>query len=275
MNKFSFKIALGVEYNGSYYHGWQIQAMLPSIQEKVEYALSIIANHVVHVVCAGRTDAGVHSTGQVIHFCTNSIRTDHSWIIGTNRYLPKDICIIWKKEVPWNFHARYSAISRRYRYIIYNNYCRSSIFYHGLNYFYKKLDINKMNKSAQVLIGQHDFTSFRSSYCQSRSPIRKIFYLNIFSIDCLVIIDIEANSFLHHMVRNIVGCLIEVGISKQSESWIESILILKNRSLAAPTAKSNGLYLVQVKYSTKFNIPANSIGPFFLNSHQQSCTHIY
>ncbi|QCI23219.1 tRNA pseudouridine(38-40) synthase TruA [Buchnera aphidicola] len=258
------KIALGIEYQGSNYHGWQYQKLASNIQEKVERALSIIANHVVEVYCAGRTDSGVHSTGQVVHFYTSSIRNYSSWTVGVNHYLPKDISILWKQEVPECFHARHSAISRRYRYIIYNYKCRSSIFFKGLYSFYKKLDVFKMNRAAQYLVGEHDFTSFQAINCQSITPIRKILFLKVYSIRRLVIIDIVASSFLYRMVRNIVGCLIEIGISKYSEYWIKELLSYKDRRLASPTAKSEGLYLVDVKYPNIFNLPHSPIGPFFI-----------
>jgi len=258
------KFAAGIEYQGSDYHGWQRQKSVSNVQEKVETALSIIANHSITVHCAGRTDAGVHSTEQVIHFCTSSIRSYKSWIFGTNRYLPRDISILWIKEVPNVFHARYSALSRRYRYIIYNCKYRSSIFFKGLCNFYKELDIFKMHRSAQYLIGEHDFTSFRSVNCQSVTPVRKIIFINVFSVRQLVVIDIKASSFLHHMVRNIASCLIDVGVSKYNEYWIKKLLLLKNRKLASPTARPEGLYLVKVEYSNFFNLPNYAVGPFFL-----------
>ncbi|AAO26917.1 tRNA pseudouridine synthase A (Pseudouridylate synthase I) (Pseudouridine synthase I) (Uracil hydrolyase) (PSU-I) [Buchnera aphidicola str. Bp (Baizongia pistaciae)] len=264
MYKECFKIALGIEYNGSNYHGWQYQKFASSVQEKVELALSIIANHPVRVTCAGRTDAGVHSTGQVVHFCTSSIRNDQAWILGTNRYLPKDISVIWKRDVPMHFHARYSALSRRYRYILYNNSCRSSIFYQGLKFYHRILNVEKMNQAAQYLLGEHDFTTFRSSHCQSKTPFRKILYVNVFCINCLIIIDIVANSFLYHMVRNIVGCLIEIGISKKKVTWIRDILKFKNRTSSTKIVESNGLYLVQVQYSSLFKLPICPVGPFFV-----------
>ncbi|XBC41946.1 MAG: tRNA pseudouridine(38-40) synthase TruA [Buchnera aphidicola (Kaburagia rhusicola rhusicola)] len=258
------KIALGIEYQGSNYHGWQYQKSVSNIQEKLEIALSIVANHSVDIYCAGRTDSGVHSTEQVIHFYTSSIRKYSSWVIGVNRYLPKDISVLWKKRVPEFFHARYSALSRRYRYIIYNYQCRSSIFSKGLYSFYKELNVLKMNRAAKCLIGEHDFTSFRAVDCQSCTPIRRIISLKVFSINRLVVIDITANSFLYRMVRNIVGCLIDIGISKYSEYWMEELLLSRDRKLASPTAKPEGLYLVKVRYPSIFNLPNTSIGPFFI-----------
>lgn len=265
MKKKIFKVALGVEYNGSAYHGWQYQSFASNIQEKIEFALSIIADHPIRVYCAGRTDAGVHSTGQVVHFYTYAIRSNYSWVIGVNSYLPNDISVIWKHDVPDDFHARYSALSRRYRYVIYNHYYRSSIFYQGLYYFYKKLNITSMNLAAKYLVGEHDFTAFRSSRCQSNTPIRRILYLNIFRVQRnLVIIDIIANSFLHHMVRKIVGCLLEVGTSRKKDFWIKDILKSKNKNFSILTVKPNGLYLVQVTYSSLFKLPNIPIGPFFI-----------
>lgn len=203
------KVALGVEYNGKNYHGWQRQKNHISIQEEVEQSLSKIANHKVNVICAGRTDAGVHSIGQVIHFKTTSVRSDHAWTVGVNSYLSKNISIKWIREVPDDFDARYSALQRTYRYIIYNSICRSSILYSKSNHIYKELNILKMYSDAQHLLGEHDFSSFQALGCQSFSAKRKITKINIHHINNCVIIDITANSFLYHMVRNIVGSLIQ------------------------------------------------------------------
>lgn len=209
------KIVLGVEYDGTFYHGWQRQKNVPSIQEEIEKALSIIANHKIEVISAGRTDAGVHSIGQVIHFNTTAVRKITSWTTGVNSYLSKYISILWAKEISEEFHSRYSAITRSYRYIIYNHNFRSAIFQNRVNHVYRKLDVNKMNFEAQFLLGEHDFTSFRAFNCQSNSPWRKIIKLNVQRIHDWIIIDITANSFLYHMVRNIVGSLIEIGYLKK------------------------------------------------------------
>ncbi|AEO08008.1 tRNA pseudouridine(38-40) synthase TruA [Buchnera aphidicola] len=249
------KFALGIEYNGSSYHGWQRQKKASSIQEEIETALSKIANHKINVVCAGRTDAGVHSTGQVVHFSTTTVRKITAWLIGTNSYLSQYISVKWIKSVPENFHARYSAITRSYRYIIYNNRIRSVFFQKKLNYVYKKLNEKKMFSAAQFLLGEHDFTSFRAIGCQSFSAWRKITKLNIFRLNDFVIIDITANSFLYHMVRNIVGALIDVGINKKTEFWIQELLKKKNRRYASATAPAQGLYLSSIEYPLHFNIP--------------------
>ncbi|QCI20933.1 tRNA pseudouridine(38-40) synthase TruA [Buchnera aphidicola (Hyperomyzus lactucae)] len=260
------RFALGIEYDGSFYHGWQRQKKVPSIQEEIEKALSIIANHSINITCAGRTDAGVHSIGQVVHFNTTAVRTKLSWTMGTNSYLSQYISVIWVKKVPQSFHARYSAIARSYRYIIYNNSIRSAIFQNKTNHVYKKLDVSKMQFEAQFLLGEHDFTSFRALGCQSHSPWRKITKLNIFRFKHWVIIDIVANSFLHHMVRNIVGSLIEIGVSKKKEFWIQELLQKKDRNYAGATAPAKGLYLIFVEYPLHFNLPNKNIVLFSKNS---------
>lgn len=258
------KFALGVEYDGSFYHGWQRQKTVVSIQEEIENALSIIADHKINITCAGRTDAGVHSIGQVIHFDTIAIRKDSSWTIGVNSYLSKDISIKWIRTVPKYFNARYSAITRSYRYIIYNHSFRSAIFHNRSNHIYRKLNVYDMHHASQFLLGEHDFSSFRALSCQSNSPWRKIIKLNVYRQNDWVIIDITANSFLHHMVRNIVGSLIEIGVSKRKKYWMKELLKKKNRSYAGATAPPRGLYLLFVEYPSCFNIPQLSYSPVFL-----------
>ncbi|QCI22078.1 tRNA pseudouridine(38-40) synthase TruA [Buchnera aphidicola] len=249
------KIVLGVEYDGTFYHGWQRQKNVKSIQEEIENALSIVADQKINTVCAGRTDAGVHGIGQVIHFYTTSIRKKISWIIGVNSYLSKYISIIWAKEISDKFHARYSAITRSYRYIIYNNNVRTAIFQNKVHHIYKKLDAKKMHFEAQFLLGEHDFTSFRAINCQSNSPYRNITKIDVRRIDDWIIIDITANSFLYHMVRNIVGSLIKIGVSVKKDFWIQELLNKKNRHDAGITAPAKGLYLVNVEYPLYFNLP--------------------
>lgn len=257
------RFALGIEYDGSFYHGWQRQKRVSSIQEEIERALSIIADHKIDVICAGRTDTGVHSIGQVIHFSTTSVRKKSSWSIGANSYLSKNIAIVWVKEVPESFHARYSAITRSYRYMIYNHSVRSAIFHTKINHIYRKLNAEKMYSEAQFLLGEHDFTSFRALSCQSYSPWRKIIKLNVFRFKNWVVIDITANSFLHHMVRNIVGSLIEIGISKKKEFWIKELLQKKDRNYAGATAPAKGLYLAYVEYPLHFNLPRSPYASIF------------
>ncbi|CAL4320059.1 tRNA pseudouridine(38-40) synthase TruA [Buchnera aphidicola] len=252
------KFALGLEYDGSNYHGWQRQKKnITTIQEEVEKAASIIADHNVNIICAGRTDAGVHSLGQVVHFETTSVRKNISWVLGMNTYLPSDISVKWIKKVSSDFHARYSAVSRSYRYIIYNNFSRSALFYHRSNHIHYTLNIKKMYQAGQLILGEHDFTSFRSKQCQSKTPYRKILYINVFKFKSFILIDITANSFLQNMVRNIVSCLIEIGMIKQKEEWILDILHKKDRTFCASTAVPQGLYLVSVDYPNFFNIPSS------------------
>jgi tRNA pseudouridine38-40 synthase len=247
------RIALGVEYNGNAFNGWQAQENLPTVQGCLELALSKIANESIEVFCAGRTDAGVHATGQVVHFDTNAIRDMRAWTLGTNTNLPSSIAIRWGKEVDEHFHARYSAKSRCYRYHIYNESLRPGILSGLATWQYVPLDHEAMNKAAQHLIGEHDFTSFRSSQCESKTPMRNLLKINVLREKQMVIIEVEANAFLHHMVRNIVGVLMEVGKGVRSTSWPKEVLEAKDRRLAAPTAPAAGLYLVGVKY------PADSL----------------
>ncbi|WP_225639672.1 tRNA pseudouridine(38-40) synthase TruA [Candidatus Profftia sp. (ex Adelges kitamiensis)] len=262
-NYLLYKIALGIEYDGSQYSGWQRQLDVSSVQEYLERALSKVAGEPITIFCAGRTDAGVHATGQVIHLETNVKRKDSSWIMGVNSHIPKDIAVRWIKVVNKNFHARFSAIARRYRYIIYNNRYRKAILQNGMTYFPYYLDAASMERAGQVLLGENDFTSFRSSHCQSCTPWRKVFHLKVIRLGEYVIIDIKANSFLHHMVRNIVGSLIEIGRGHYSERWIAELLKAKDRRLAAATAKSSGLYLISVDYPGHFELPKTKIGPLF------------
>lgn len=258
------KIALGIEYDGSRYFGWQRQQNVDSVQQKLEDALSIIANSPVDVFCAGRTDAGVHGTGQVVHFETDAKRPLQSWCFGTNAHLPPDIAVKWAVEVPEDFHARFSATARRYRYIIYNHKLRSAILPFGVSHYYHSLDVEKMHEAGQFLLGENDFSSFRAAQCQSHTPWRNVHHLNVSRQGDYIIVDIQANAFVHHMVRNIVGSLIEVGQGKQSAEWIKWLLEQRDRTLAAPTAKAEGLYLVDVTYPDQFSIPKGKLGPLFL-----------
>lgn len=259
-----FKLALGIEYDGSRYYGWQRQNEVRSVQEKLEKALAKVVNHPVNVFCAGRTDAGVHGTGQVVHFETTSSRADSAWTLGVNANLPDDIAVRWVKAVPETFHARFSATARRYRYVIYNQRLRPAILGNGITHFYHPLDAEKMHRAAQALLGENDFTSFRAVQCQSRTPWRNVMHLNVTRLGPYVIVDIKANAFVHHMVRNIVGSLLEIGCGNQPETWMSTLLAAKDRTLAAATAKAEGLYLVAVDYPAQFALPQPALGPLFL-----------
>lgn len=256
------RIALGIRYDGSAYHGWQVQKELRTVQGEVERALSAVADHTISVFCAGRTDVGVHANGQVVHFDTTSYRSGHSWVFGTNSHLPFDISILWAKEVDKHFHARFSAQARRYRYMIYNHKIRPSLLCKAVSWYYQPLDENQMRIAAQYFIGEHDFRSFQGAGCQSQTSVRTIFLIKIFRIQCMVIIEVQGNAFLLHMVRNIVGVLIAIGSGKKKPEWAEIILKTKDYHKRGVTAPSNGLYLVEVTYSREFSLPKTPPGPF-------------
>ncbi|MEA1065574.1 tRNA pseudouridine(38-40) synthase TruA [Erwinia sp. HR93] len=259
-----YRLALGIEYDGSRYYGWQRQREVRSVQEKLEKALSQVANESVSVFCAGRTDAGVHATGQVVHFETQAARKDAAWTLGVNANLPGDIAVRWVTEVPESFHARFSATARRYRYIIYNHRLRPAVLQRGVTHFHMPLDAGRMHRAAQCLLGENDFTSFRAVQCQSRTPWRNVMHIQVERYGAWVVVDIKANAFVHHMVRNIVGSLLEVGCGNQPEAWIAELLAAKDRTLAAATAKAEGLYLVAVDYPDAYAIPRTPLGPLFL-----------
>ncbi|RZN53980.1 tRNA pseudouridine(38-40) synthase TruA [Avibacterium paragallinarum] len=259
------KIALGIEYNGKNYFGWQKQEKVASVQECLEKAISFVANEECQIFCAGRTDSGVHATGQVVHFETNVVRAETAWSFGVNANLPDDIAVSWAKQVSDDFHARFSATARRYRYVIYNNKLRSAILPEGVTHYHQPLDHQLMHEAGQALLGENDFSSFRAAQCQSNTPWRNIHHLNVVRQGKYIIVDIQANAFVHHMVRNIVGSLMEVGAGRQPVEWISWLLAQRNRKLAAPTAKPEGLYLVQVHYPSSFEIPQNALGPLYLS----------
>jgi tRNA pseudouridine38-40 synthase len=259
----ALRVALLIEYDGTNYHGWQIQknSNLSTIQQQLEMAISRVANHQVHTVCAGRTDRGVHAKGQILHFDTNSRRQEENWIFGINSHLPKDIRVLQAKEVDISFDARRSALYRTYSYIIYNSQVSPGLFRHNLSWVNGKLDVRLMQKAANVWIGEHDFTSFRGKDCQSKSPVRRVDQILCSRQKNLVIISITANAFLKHMVRNMIGVLIKIGQlganDNQNDSLIilaKEILLAKNRRAAFATAPPEGLYLVSVGYPRRFNM---------------------
>ncbi|MBE2894149.1 tRNA pseudouridine(38-40) synthase TruA [Spirabiliibacterium falconis] len=258
------RIALGIEYNGANYFGWQRQQQVDSIQQRLELALSKVANEDIHLFCAGRTDSGVHATGQVVHFDTQCERQLQAWYLGVNANLPSDIKVRWAKEVTSDFHARFSATARRYRYIIYNNPLRPAILADGLTHYHIPLNHEKMHQAGQSLLGERDFSSFRAAQCQSHTPWRYVHHLIVYRIGEYVIVDIKANAFVHHMVRNIVGSLLEVGNGNQPVEWLSWLQAQCNRTLAPATAKPNGLYLVSVDYPAEFMLPQTPLGPLFL-----------
>jgi tRNA pseudouridine38-40 synthase len=245
------KIALGVEYLGTDFHGWQIQKSgLRTVQGVVEPALSKIANHPVRVFCSGRTDAGVHAQEQVIHFETQTTRTEGAWLFGGNANLPSDVNFKWAKEVKDDFHARFNAHARSYEYKIYHHPVRSSLKTGYYLWEPRSLNIDDMRKAAAFLVGEHDFSCFRGSMCQAKSPIKTIEYLQIDEIDDDLIIKVKANAFLHHMVRNLVGTLLKIGREEESPEWMLSVLNSKDRKQAGPTAEPQGLYFIKAYYQT-------------------------
>ena len=249
------KIALGIEYCGTPYCGWQRQDIANNVQEHVENSLSSIADQQVKVFCAGRTDTGVHALHQVVHFETEVTRKMYSWVVGSNVNLPHDISILWAKEVEDDFHARFSATTRTYRYIILNRRSRPGLYAGKVTWERQPLDESRMQLAAKSLIGEHDFTSFRTVACQANSPIRDVKRLDIKRVDDYVIFDIAANAFLHHMVRNIAGVLIKIGCGEADISWAVEVLALKDRTKAAKTAAPDGLYLAMINYPEKYGIP--------------------
>ncbi|MCL5040955.1 MAG: tRNA pseudouridine(38-40) synthase TruA [Gammaproteobacteria bacterium] len=260
------RLAAGVEYRGTAYRGWQRQQPgVPSVQEAVEKALSRVANHPVTLFCAGRTDAGVHASGQVIHFDSDAQREPLNWIHGANANLPADISLSWVKKVPEDFHARFSASARRYRYVIYNDPIRPAHLAHEVTWNYRPLDLERMQLAAEALLGQHDFSAFRAVACQAKSPIKTIHHLELVRFGQFIVLDIRANAFLHHMVRNIAGVLMQIGCGEKPVAWAAEVLAGKDRRSGGLTAPGYGLYLVDVTYPQHFDLPERYLGPHFLS----------
>jgi tRNA pseudouridine38-40 synthase len=267
------RIALGIEYDGSHFHGWQRQAEASSVQAAVEKALSKVADHPVVITTAGRTDAGVHATAQVIHFDSTALRSVRAWVYGVNTILPPQIRVLWALQVPDTFNARYSAVLRRYRYVLYNHPIRPSLLKGQVGWYYGKLDSQIMAEASQFWLGEQDFSSFRTSICQSKSPIRNLKEINVRAFDELIIIDVAANAFLHHMVRNMVGSLIIIGSGLKTATWAKEILEVRDRRQAGFTAPASGLYLVAVEYPPQFALPkVNKLGPWFLKLPEETFT---
>ncbi len=258
------KFALGIEYDGSQFAGWQMQKHgTRTVQGCVEYALSSVANQPVQVVCAGRTDTGVHATGQVVHFECDSPRDEKAWVMGVNTQLPDDVASIWARPVADNFSARFTATARQYRYIILNRAARPAILSKKVTWKHGEFNVEAMHQAAQALTGEQDFTSFRSSACQAEHANRNVHWVKVSRQGDYIYIDIEANAFLHHMVRNIVGSLIMIGQNDQSVSWMKELMQCKDRNQAGPTAPADGLYLVKVTYPEETAINPKILLPGF------------
>lgn len=249
------RLAFGVEYDGSLLHGWQKQIDQPrTVQEILEKAISFVADEPIKTICAGRTDAGVHAVNQVVHVDTKANRDNRAWIMGCNTILPEDVRILWVKPISSEFNARRSALSRHYRYCIYNHQVRPSLFRKQLTWFHRPLSVDKMQEAAEHWLGEQDFSSFRAAGCQSKSPVRKVTHVQVRRLGDLVIFDIIANAFLHHMVRNMVGVLLDVGQGKVLPIHAKHVLEAKDRTQAGVTAPPNGLYLVGVQYPSEYDI---------------------
>jgi tRNA pseudouridine38-40 synthase len=244
------RIALGIEYDGTNYHGWQSQTGLSTIQEQVELAVSKIAEQPIKIICAGRTDAGVHALEQVVHFDTAVLRPDIAWVFGPNSNLPADIRILWARAVSEDFHARFSAISRQYNYKIYCSHIAAAIWRNQTVRVKPPLDVNAMHAAGQYLVGRHDFSSFRGSGCQANHPVRNIILLNVTQDGAIINIEIKANAFLLHMVRCIVGMLIKIGAGEQPAIWAKEVLAARDRRVCPATASPQGLYFVKAEYNS-------------------------
>lgn len=249
------RIACGVEYDGEPFFGFQIQAQEPTVQSCLEHAIAKIANHEVGVVCSGRTDTGVSAKHQVIHFDTNAQREDYQWVMGINRELHRAITILWAKQVPDDFHARFSAISRSYEYTILNRPVRPAINRHHLTWIAQPLDHNAMHEAVQMLIGTHDFNALRSTNCQSYVSVKTIHQAEVVREGELVKLRVTANGFLHHMIRNIVGTLVPIGKGQKPVTWMQEVLDSQDRKQAGVTAPPNGLSFMQVTYPEEYQIP--------------------
>jgi tRNA pseudouridine38-40 synthase len=259
----TYRIALALEYVGASYSGWQKQSapQLNTVQHELEQALSKIADHKVTVSCAGRTDSGVHATCQVVHFECKIDRGEKAWVIGSNSILPPDIRVVWARNVSDDFHARFSALFRRYQYVILEGKVESAILAGRVTQQRPGLDHHAMNEAAQLLLGERDFTSFRAAGCQSKTPNRNVHAVSVTRSGNFVLLDIQANAFLQHMVRNIAGSLLSIGRGEQDPRWIGQLLDARDRGKAGVTASPDGLYLVGVGYPAEFNLPDCLIFP--------------
>jgi tRNA pseudouridine38-40 synthase len=249
------RIALGIEYDGASFCGWQTQPSGCGVQDHVEAALEHIAGARVETTCAGRTDAGVHALEQVVHFDAGVARPQSAWVRGVNASLPAGCAVLWAHEVPGDFHARYAAINRCYRYVLLNRAVRPAVAQHRVGWFHLPLDLEAMRRAGDLLAGEHDFSAFRSSECQARSPVRELRRVDIERRGDFLVFEFCANAFLHHMVRNLVGTLVYVGKGKHPPAWAAEVLAGRDRSRAAPTFDPAGLYLARVEYGAAWGLP--------------------
>jgi tRNA pseudouridine38-40 synthase len=249
------RFAIGVSYCGAGLEGWQSQPSGNTVQDHLERALSQIGGERIGLTAAGRTDAGVHASAQVAHFETSADRQESAWVRGSNSTLPASIAVQWAVPVAEDFHARYSAISRTYRYVLYNHTVRPALLAERTGWFHLPLDLEKMQEAARYLVGEHDFSSFRSAECQAKNPVRTVEEVTIRASGMYILFDFTANAFLHHMVRNLVGCLVYVGKGKHPPDWVSQLISARDRRLAAPTFSPDGLYLSGVRYEPRWGLP--------------------
>ena len=249
------RVALGLEYDGTSYNGWQRQRSGTGVQQRVEEALSRVANEPIEAVCAGRTDTGVHASGQVVHIDTQSERSGRGWLLGANSNLPDDINVTWAAPVDAGFHARYSATSRSYRYLILNRLQRSALHRHRAWWLFEPLDAERMHEAAQALLGEHDFSAYRAAGCQAAGPTREITSIGVRRDSDWIAIEMTANAFLQHMVRNVTGTLVAIGRGDESTDWAAEVLASRDRTVGGVAAPPHGLTLVQVEYPAEFNLP--------------------
>jgi tRNA pseudouridine38-40 synthase len=251
----AMRIALGVEYNGCDFNGWQSQPDGRTVQDKLQLAISRIACDQISIIAAGRTDTGVHALEQVIHFDTLTARPLSAWVRGVNALLPPNIAVLWAHPVPAEFHARFSAQARSYQYVLINRPSRSAAHHGNVGWFHAPLSLHGMREAAKYLLGEHDYSAFRAAECQAKSPVKCLSQLQIEQRGDTFIFDFTADAFLHHMVRNIVGCLVYVGKGKHSPIWMREVLESKRRSFASPTFAPDGLYLRRIRYDNKWKLP--------------------
>jgi tRNA pseudouridine38-40 synthase len=249
------RVVLGVSYNGQAYQGWQSQITGLTVQDKLEKALGIFTAQRVSTLCAGRTDAGVHALMQVIHFDSDREREAHSWVRGTNANLPRDIAVQWAVLADSTFHCRACATSRRYAYVLLQSPVRPSVETGRVGWTFRPLDLDAMRRAANTLLGEHDFTSFRASACQALSPVKTILDISLHQRGAYWRIEFEANAFLHHMIRNIMGCLVQIGQGAKPPEWMAEVLVARDRKAAAPTFSPDGLYFLGPRYDAKWGMP--------------------
>ena len=260
------RFAIGIEFSGAQYRGWQTQQPgVITVQETIETVLSKIANEPIMLHGAGRTDAGVHATNMVAHFDTSAVRKLDGWLLGSNSQLPKDISIQWIKAMDDEFHARFKAQARRYRYVVYNHPSRPALLHQQVTHIYSPLNVEKMILAAKKFEGTHNFESFRAAACQSNQPVRHVKHCRLIRHGAYLVLDIQADGFLHHMVRNIMGCLLEIGQGMYEVDHIDDIFAAEDRKAAGITAPPDGLYFIHADYPEQFDLPKVNLGPHWLN----------